>query len=65
LLTGSSVQADLLKTEHSGTGRYARIKMRPMSLFESGEFNGEVSIKTLFDENPGKSIMSLLSKAIL
>jgi predicted AAA+ superfamily ATPase len=59
ILTGSSVPADLSKTEHSGTGRYARIKMRPMSLFESGESNGEVSIKALFDENPGASLVSV------
>ena len=59
ILTGSSVPVDITKTEHSGTGRYARIKMRPMSLFESGESNGEVSIKTLFDENPGESLASV------
>ena len=33
--------------------------MRPMSLFESGESNGEVSIKALFDENPGESLASV------
>ena len=59
ILTGSSVPADLSKTEHSGTGRYARIKMRPMSLFESGESNGEISIKQLFDEKPGNSLVSV------
>ena len=59
ILTGSSVPADLSKTEHSGTGRYARIKMRPMSLFESGESNGEVSIKSFFDENPGESLIAV------
>ena len=59
ILTGSSVPVDISKMEHSGTGRYARIKMRPMSLFESGESNGEVSIKALFDENPGESLASV------
>ncbi len=59
ILTGSSVPANLSKAEHSGTGRYARIKMRPMSLFESGESNGEVSIKSLFNENPGESLVSV------
>ncbi len=49
ILTGSSVPADLTKTEHSGTGRYARIKMRPMSLFESEESNGEVSLSNYSD----------------
>ncbi len=34
---------------HSGTGRIARLTMRPMSLFESGESNGEISLKALFD----------------
>jgi len=59
ILTGSSVPADLSKAEHSGTGRYARIKMRPMSLFESGESNGEVSIKSFFYENPGESLVAV------
>ncbi len=59
ILTGSSVPADLSKAEHSGTGRYARIKMRPMSLFESSESNGEVSLKTLFEEAPGESLVSV------
>ena len=59
ILTGSSVPVDISKMEHSGTGRYARIKMRPMSLFESGESNGEVNIKALFDENPGESLASV------
>ena len=59
ILTGSSVPVDISKMEHSGTGRYARIKMRPMSLFESGESNGEVSIKALFDEKPGVSLASV------
>ncbi len=35
--------------EHTGTGRIAELKMRPMSLFESGESTGEVSLKKLFD----------------
>jgi len=59
ILTGSSVPADLSKAEYSGTGRYARIKMRPMSLFESGESNGEVSIKSFFYENPGESLVAV------
>lgn len=36
---------------HSGTGRFAWLKMRPMSLWESGESTGEVSLKSLFDGN--------------
>ena len=51
ILTGSAVLSEEKKKEifHSGTGRYAWLKMRPMSLFESGESSGEVSLKALFD----------------
>lgn len=49
ILTGSSVLPEADETLHSGTGRYAYIKMRPMSLYESGESNGKVSLKDLFD----------------
>ena len=59
ILTGSSVPAELSKMTHTGTGRFARIKMRPMSLFESGESNGEVSIKKLVNENPGDSLVAI------
>ena len=48
LLTGSAVPADDSEMKHSGTGRYAWLKMRPMSLFESGESSGEVSLAALF-----------------
>ncbi len=37
---------------HTGTGRISRIKMRTMSLYESEESNGQVSLRELFD---GKS----------
>lgn len=47
ILTGSAVPADNL-TAHTGTGRILRMKMRPMSLFESGESNGTVSLRDLF-----------------
>ncbi len=49
ILTGSSVLPQADETTHSGTGRFARIKMRPMSLFESGESMGSVSLRELFD----------------
>jgi len=49
ILTGSSVPADLSEVIHSGTGRFAWIRMRPMTLFESGDSTGEVSLKNLFD----------------
>ena len=53
LLTGSAVPADTSEIHHTGTGRFAWIKMRPMSLFESGESNGSVSLQQLFDEPRG------------
>lgn len=49
ILTGSAVPADLDAVHHSGTGRFARIKMRPMSLWESGDSNGAISLRQLFD----------------
>lgn len=52
ILTGSSVLPEADETIHSGTGRFAHIKMRPMSLYESGESNGKVSLKELFDGKP-------------
>lgn len=53
ILTGSSVLPEADETIHSGTGRYAYIKMRPMSLYESGESSGSVSLEDLFE---GKSL---------
>ena len=49
ILTGSSVLPDAEETIHSGTGRYAYIMMRPMSLYESGESSGTISLRDLFD----------------
>jgi len=51
ILTGSSVPRDDESISHTGTGRISRIKMRPMSLYESKESTGEVSLKSLFDGN--------------
>lgn len=48
ILTGSAVPADKSKFLHSGTGRFSWLRMRPMSLFESGESSGEVSLARLF-----------------
>jgi len=50
ILTGSSVLPEADETIHSGTGRFAYVKMRTMSLYESGESNGKVSLKDLFEE---------------
>lgn len=49
ILTGSAVPADTREITHSGTGRFTWLTMRPMSLFESGESSGDVSLKELFD----------------
>lgn len=54
ILTGSSVLPDAESTIHSGTGRFARIKMRPMSLLESRESTGSVSLTKLFEGEPLK-----------
>lgn len=48
ILTGSSVPADMSEVVHSGTGRIGWLRMRPMSLWESGDSNGEVSLEYLF-----------------
>lgn len=67
ILTGSVVideENDLLsdeKMEHTGTGRISRMKMRPMSLYESNESNGTVSLKELFDRSPDVTSMSNLT----
>ena len=50
ILTGSAVPVETEDIHHTGTGRFARLKMRTMSLFESGESNGSVSLANLFNE---------------
>lgn len=49
ILTGSSAM-DLFSLPHTGTMRISRMEMYPMSLFESGESNGSVSLSALFDK---------------
>jgi hypothetical protein len=48
ILTGSAVPAKIDEIFHSGTGRVAWLKLRTMSLWESGESTGEVSLRKLF-----------------
>lgn len=48
MLTGSAVPADTSKIHHTGTGRFAWLTMRPMTLWESDESTGEVSLGELF-----------------
>lgn len=52
ILTGSA-KPQKGSTMHTGTGRFSRIKMRPMSLYESGDSNGKVSLKDILN---GKDI---------
>ena len=49
ILTGSSTPVDKTEIHHSGAGRIAPLKMRPMTLWESKESKGTVSLKDLFD----------------
>jgi len=48
ILTGSAVPMKN-ETAHTGTGRISRLVMRPMSLYESRESNGKISLRALFD----------------
>jgi len=54
LLTGSAKPAED-GSRHSGTGRIAKIRMRPLSLFESKDSTGEISFRGLFDD-PDRSV---------
>lgn len=59
ILTGSNSVNDK-EILHSGTGRISRMRMYPMSLYESDESNGKISLKTLFD-NPATDIDGIMS----
>lgn len=66
ILTGSVIvdNDDTLlgeRMEHTGTGRISRMRMRPMSLYETGESNGSISLKDLFDGASDLSSTSSLS----
>lgn len=47
ILTGSAVPADDV-TRHTGAGRFSRIRMRPMTLYETGHSTGDISLSALF-----------------
>lgn len=49
ILTGSAVPANMEDITHTGTGRFSWLTMRPMTLYESGESNGTISLSELFD----------------
>ena len=50
MLTGSAVPADTSRVNHSGAGRFGWLTMRPMTLWESGESTGDVSLSALFND---------------
>jgi len=50
IFTGSTVPPDKSQISHSGTGRFSWLTMRPMSLFESKESNGSISLADLFSK---------------
>jgi len=60
ILTGSTV-IDESSIMHSGTGRISRMVMYPMSLYESGESNGKISLEALFT-NPNLDIDGISSE---
>lgn len=51
ILTGLSVPANMDEVTHTGTGRFAWLTMRPMTLYESGESNGSISLLELFNNS--------------
>lgn len=68
ILTGSSVPPSDKEIYHTGTGRFSWLLMRPMSLFESQESSGEVSLEDLFKtpvEISGKNNLSIEKIAFL
>lgn len=68
ILTGSAVPAKLDDINHTGTGRFSWLRMRPMTLFESGESTGCVSLKSLFETEAkvsGKATLDLKNIAFL
>lgn len=50
MLTGSAVPADMSRVNHSGAGRFGWLTMRPMTLWESGESSGDVSLAHVFND---------------
>jgi hypothetical protein len=60
IFTGS-VSPPKSQRRHSGTGRFSYVRMYPMSLYESGESNGSVSLADLFLGKPDLAMASTLS----
>lgn len=59
ILTGSATPSEGEEIQHSGTGRFAWLNMRTMSLYESGDSNGSVSLQDLFIGKPIKGEATL------
>ena len=64
ILTGSSTPADKTEIQHDGAGRIVTLRMRTMSLFESLESNGLISLRELF-ENKDLNVVSANEKITL
>lgn len=63
ILTGSAVPSEFDDSMHTGTGRISRLLMRTMSLYESNDSNGQISLKSLFEgENPIATNQSTLER---
>ena len=68
ILTGSATPRDDNMPKHTGTGRIARLRMRPMTLFESKESTGSVSLRQLFeglDDVDGENPLSIPDLAMV
>ncbi len=67
ILTGSSVPADDV-ARHTGAGRFSFLRMRPMTLFDTGHTNGAISLAALLageparSEDPGLSVRDLAER---
>lgn len=70
ILTGSAVPADDV-TRHTGAGRFARLRMRPMSMYESGHSTGRISFADLLDggearaPDPGLGVRDLANRIVV
>jgi len=59
IFTGSTVPPETA-VSHSGVGRFASLRMRTLSLYESGDSNGKISLSNMFDGNEINTVRSSL-----
>lgn len=70
ILTGSATPNDGVD-RHTGAGRFSTLRMRPMSLFETGDSTGTVSLRALFDDDfspsmdPGVGVPRLVDRMVI